>query len=55
MSLTKRFCKMVKATMSAVAPSSAVGIAEGQAFSHDSVYRVLRETSTCLGTLVKAQ
>lgn len=42
MSLAKRFLRMVKATMSAVDPSSAVGIAAGESFSHDSVYRVLQ-------------
>lgn len=38
---------MVNATIKAVDPSSAIGIAEGQKFSHDSVYRVLCEGKHC--------
>ena len=55
MSLAKRFCKMVKATMTAVDPSSAVGIAEGQDFCHDSVYRVLQEEGCYFNMLVLEQ
>lgn len=43
MSLSKRFVQMVNATIKAHDPSSAIGIAQGQKFSHDSVYRVLQE------------
>ena len=43
MSLSKRFVQMVNATIKAHDPSSAIGIAQGQKFSHDSVYRVLKD------------
>jgi hypothetical protein len=47
MSLSKRFVQMVNATIKAVDPSSAIGIAQGQTFSHDSVYRMLCEGKHC--------
>lgn len=51
MSLSKRFMQMVKAAIRAVDPSSAMGIAQGQEFSHDSVYRVLTEGKHCFSIL----
>lgn len=51
MSLSKRFMQMVKAAIRAVDPSSAIGIAQGQKFSHDSVYRVLSEGKHCFSIL----
>ena len=51
MSLSKRFVQIVKAIIKAVDPSSAMGIAEGQKFSHDSVYRVLTEGKNCFSIL----
>ncbi len=51
MSLSKRFMQMVNATIKAVDPSSAIGIAQGQKFSHDSVYRVLCEGKHCFTIL----
>jgi putative transposase len=51
MSLSKRFLQMVNATIKAVDPSSAIGIAEGQPFSHDSVYRILCAGKHCFTIL----
>jgi putative transposase len=55
MSLAQRFLTMVEATMKASDCSSAMAIAEGQAFSHDSVYRVLEEAGECFSGVTKAE
>jgi putative transposase len=41
MSLSKRFIACMNATIKAIDPSSALGIAQAEKFSHDTVYRVL--------------
>jgi putative transposase len=46
---------MVEATMKASDCTSAMAIAEGQAFSHDSVYRVLEEAGECFSAVAKAE
>ncbi len=51
MSLSKRFVQIVNAAIRAVDPSSAMGIAQGQKFSHDSVYRVLLEGKSLFSKL----
>jgi hypothetical protein len=53
MSVAQRFLTMVEATMKAADCTSAMAIAEGQVFSHDSVYRVLEEASGCFSALAK--
>jgi putative transposase len=55
MSLAQRFLTMVEATMKASDCTSAMAIAEGQAFSHDSVYRVLEEASDCFTQVAKEE
>jgi hypothetical protein len=55
MSIAQRFLTMVETTMKAADCSSAMAIAEGQAFSHDSVYRVLEEASGCFTALAKEE
>jgi putative transposase len=51
MSLAKRFTRMVKATIITADPSSALAIADGQNFAHDTVYRVLTEEKLCFTML----
>ena len=51
MSLAKRFTRMVKAAIMTADPSSALAIAEGQNFAHDTVYRVLTEEKLCFTML----
>ena len=51
MSLAKRFTRMVKAAIVTADPSSALAIAEGQNFAHDTVYRVLTEEKLCFTML----
>ena len=51
MSLSNRFVQIVNAAIRAVDPSSAMGIAQGQKFSHDSVYRVLLEGKSLFSKL----
>ena len=51
MSLAKRFINMVNAVITSFDPSSAMGIAEGKNFSHDSVYRILTEGKHCFTML----
>jgi putative transposase len=51
MSLAKRFTRMVKAAIITADPSSALAIAEGQNFAHDTVYRVLTEEKLCFTML----
>lgn len=55
MSLAKRFARMVTATITAADPSSALAIADGQPFAHDTVYRVLREERVCFTMLALNQ
>lgn len=55
MSLAQRFLTMVEATMKASDCTSAIAIAEGQSFSHDSVYRVLEEAGDCFGAIAKKE
>jgi putative transposase len=54
MSLAKRFTRMVKAAIVTADPSSALAIAEGQNFAHDTVYRVLTEEKLCF-TMIAIQ
>jgi hypothetical protein len=42
---------MVKAAIITADPSSALAIADGQNFAHDTVYRVLTEEKLCFLTL----
>lgn len=51
MSLAKRFTRMVKAAIVTADPSSALAIADGQNFAHDTVYRVLTEEKLCFSML----
>ena len=51
MSLANRFTRMVKAAIVTADPSSALAIAEGQNFAHDTVYRVLTEEKLCFTML----
>jgi putative transposase len=51
MSLAKRFTRMVKAVIVTADPSSALAIAEGKNFAHDTVYRVLTEEKLCFTML----